>query len=235
MRGAIEYDKAVPFRVTFDQLKGIVNGEIKALYRCCSMNEKAELIMDYSKLGQVHDAKGGYCPMRGEWLEGITVRPKDGAYARYQSGQLKCIETLLLLRTTKPYYLEEEMAILSDYGFPDGVLYRLNAEPEVTLKKDGVVKKIKWKKMKARKYARYFLTLSDFTAKPVIDVTEEEAIMLGFRPTDEPITLPHNLTLQIDEGATARNAFFIDYYNRAGDQLRKDPFIYLIKFELHKR
>lgn len=230
-----QFEKAIPVTVSPERLKRIVNGEISALYLRCKMIPKAASIMAYAKLGQVQDADGGFCPKRGEWLERVTFGGERDAFAHYQSGTLKCIHTSDRLTQTNTYYFIEKAINLADYGLPEHILYLIDNSPNLTIRHDSKEKKVKWKALSPRKYARYFMVYDNIVIKPAMDVTENEALELGFTPTDEPIRLENNLSLLIDDGATARNAFFLDYYSRIGEELRNDPYIYYIKFELIRR
>lgn len=242
-RQRIDYEKALPFNVTPDKMKRIVNGEITAMYLRCEMISKAARVMDYAKIGSVRDEDGGFCPHRGEWMERVEFDGRNGAYAKYQSGRLKCVDTIPMLSRADTYYLTEYGAHLESYGLPEHTLYAIDQMPPsppfslpiVTITDLGQTRKVKWRVLKNRAYARYFITVADVVIKPVLDVTEDEALAMGFLPTEYPIQLGDGLTLLVDEGKTARNAFFLDYYDRAGEELRNDPYIYYIEFDLHRR
>lgn len=228
-------EKATRFNILTPQLKKILNGEMTAFYLRCEMLEKPAMIMDYARFGKVKDSHGTYCPKRGEWLERIVFNGRDGAYAQYASGKLQCVKTIKMLANTNVYYFPEKYVDLSDYGLPRHILYEVDNNSDLTITKNGITKKVVWKSIRSRNDARYFMGVDDVVIKPVLDITEEEARSLGFEPSNEPLLLPHGLTLQIDDGETARNAFFQDYYRRAGEELRNDPYIYYIKFKLIRR
>lgn len=240
----INFNKAIPYFVTPARLRRMLDGEITALYLNCELLAKASMIMDYTRLGTVHDASGDFCPKRGEWLDHIESCSRNGAYAHYQSGKLKCAAhpTISIRGYSDMFYIQEKAAELAAYGLPKYTLYQVDqmpphsfSTPIVKIRVGDRVEAVKWKTQKERYRARLFLLIKNITIKPAMDVTEDEAIALGFTPTDEPINLQKGLTLTIDEGETARNGFFADYYKRFGDKLRNDPYIHYIEFEIIKR
>lgn len=227
-------EKATRFNIKTPELRKILNGEMTAFYLRCEMMEKPSMIMDYARFGKVKDPNG-FCPKRGEWLEKIVFEGRDGAYAQYASGRLQCIKTIKMLANTNVYYFPEKYIDLAEYGLPHHILYEVDNSSNLTITKNGVTKDVVWKSVKNRNDARFFMGVDEIVIKPVLDVTEEDARSLGFDPSSDPLLLPFGLTLQIDEGSTARNSFFQDYYKRAGEELRTDPYIYYIKFQLIRR
>lgn len=236
--------RAMPYQVSPARLRRMLDGEISALYIKCTMTAKASLIMDYARLGTVRDVDGGFCPKRGEWLEYIESCGRSGAYAHYQTGKLKCVSNPMINEQvySDVFYVQERAANLVEYGLPKHVLYQVDqmpprsfATPIVKIRIGDNVKTIRWKVQRERRDARLFLSIDNIVIKPVMDITEEEAVTMGFTPTDEPIQLSEKLTLMIDDGKTARNAFFHDYYRRFGDTLRNDPYVYYIRFNLIRK
>lgn len=212
-------------------VKRVLDGEITAYYTRCSFHARARAIMGYSNIGQVIDGDGGFCPRVGETVSSFHVDARGYVYARYPSGTFM-VNTMPIQRLS---FVAEDYADLADYGLPPYTIYRFDNCDNITIRKEDKVKKVEWKTVKEASEARYLIQLESVDILPVLDVTEEQAVAMGFRPTYDPVPLTHNLFLRIDDGATARNAFFIDYYNRAGDELKEDPYIFYYKIKLVRR
>lgn len=219
------------FIKTPEFIKRVIAGEVTAYYTRCNFFKRQRRIMNYSMIGQVIDKEGGFCPRVGESVAGFHVDARNHVYARYPTGSF-----MVGTRPTQRLaFVAEDYINLADYGLPPYILYRFDCCDNFTIRKDGQLQRVKWKTIASPERARYLIKTVGIDIRPVLDVTEEEALAMGFRPTDEPINLSDNLFLRIDEGVTARNSFFIDYYNRAGDDLMSDPYIYYYTIELVRR
>lgn len=223
-------DTAMSLSVSQDVVESILSGEMKAWYFPFKPNRKEKTIIDYAMIGEIKDKSGGFVPRKGEWPLGIQY--EDGkVYMKYPSGKLEFKGTKLI--DYEWLYLPEKIIDLSKYGLPHYVLYRRDNCPEITYtNSDGLVTKLPWRVSRKREYARTFLHLKNIQVKSLLDVTNEEAELMGFKPTDKPIKLSYALSLRIDDEATARNALFQHYYNNHEDELRNDPYIYYFEFDL---